>query len=366
MIVLRNLMRARLRSAMTIAGIASGVALAMSIGTVTADLQAQIDGAAGHYRQDVVVLERRANSPMSSRIAAAQMESLVAEFGDDLTPLSIGTFNESWNPYALVIGAEARFARRVPLVQGEPYAAGQPELLAGEIAAQRLALSPGGTLSIGGQAFRVTGVYRSGSRLFDSGMLGDIALVRRMLSRGGELGHYSIAALHVAGGRAPEDVIRHIDARYQTLRAVASAELSGSLRLIRIVRAFVGTITWIAVAGAGAVLVNTLLMSVTERTREIGILMTIGWTPGRVLRLLLGESLVLCALGVLLGDAMAVGILRMVNRMPSVGFGWMPEQLAASQVALSLAGACALSLLALAWPAYVVWRMQPWAALRHE
>lgn len=366
MIFLRNLLRARLRSLMTIVGVASGVALAVAITAITADLQGQIDGAAGHYRADLVISERRATSPMHSRIAADQMDALVAEFGSDLTPLVIGTLNEAWNPYALLVGAEQRFVRRVPLVQGEPFVPGGAELVVGELAAQRLGIAPGRMLQLGGRSWRVSGVFRSGSRLFDSGLLVDIGQAQRLLARGSAAGHYTLAALHVADGRGADEVIRQVDARFPGLRAVVGTELSGSLRLVRIVRAFVGTIAVISVFGAAVVLVNTLLMSVAERTREIGILMTIGWTPWRVLRLLLAESLVLCGLGALLGDALAVLVLHAVNRMPSVGFGWIPTQVSAVQVAASLAVTMGVAVLALAWPAVVVWRLQPLAALRHE
>ena len=366
MIFLRNVLRARVRSLMTAVGIASGVALFAAIGAITSDLQSQIDGAAASYRVEVVISERRATSPMSSRIAGPLMDRLVAEFGDDPSPMLIGTLNDPWNPYALLVGADPRFVRRVPLVRGGPFTAGQPEMLIGEIGAQRLAVGPGQTLQVGGRDYRITGVYRTGSRFFDSGLLTELPEARRLLARDGTASHYTLAALHVAGTRPPDEVIRQLNAAYPTLRAVQGAELSGSLRLIRIVRAFVGTISVIAIFGTCVVLSNTLMMAVAERTREIGILMTVGWTPWMVLRMLLAESLLLCAVGALLGDALAIAILHAVNRLPSVGFGWIPVDLSWSLVGQSLLMALGVALLSLLGPALVVTRLQPLAALRHE
>jgi putative ABC transport system permease protein len=50
---------------------------------------------------------------------------------------------------------------------------------------------------------------------------------------------------------------------------------------------------------------NTMVMAVRERTREIGVLKTLGFSGGRILRLVLGESVLLALLGGLPGIALA-------------------------------------------------------------
>jgi putative ABC transport system permease protein len=135
---------------------------------------------------------------------------------------------------------------------------------------------------------------------------------------------------------------------------------------MRVVYAFVTTISVIAFVGTCLVVSNTLLMAISERTREIGILMTVGWTPVLVLRMLLAESIVLCAAGAALGNVFALGLLRMLNGLESVGFGWIPIRFPMALAATSLGMALIVAALALAWPAFVVFRMQPLAALRHD
>ena len=107
-------------------------------------------------------------------------------------------------------------------------------------------------------------------------------------------------------------------------------------------------------------------MAIAERTREIGILMTVGWTPWLVLRMLFAESLTLCAVGAAVGNAFALVLLRIVNGMESVGFGWIPLRYPLSLAVVSFGMALGVALVSLAWPAVVLYRLQPLTALRHE
>ncbi|HTB14622.1 MAG TPA: ABC transporter permease [Bryobacteraceae bacterium] len=62
---------------------------------------------------------------------------------------------------------------------------------------------------------------------------------------------------------------------------------------------------------------NTMAMSVRERIREVGILKTLGYTPGTILFLILGEAGVLSLLGGAIGLLLAVGLTNVVRNGPS-------------------------------------------------
>lgn len=366
MIFLRNVLRAPLRSLMTVLGISAGVALYAAVSAITLDLRQQIAGAIDTYRYDVVVYERRAPSPFSSKLTAAQVQALVADHGAALAPLVIGTLNERWNAYALVMGVEPAFAGRMALVAGRQAQPGRGEALLGELGARRLGLDSGASLSLGGRAYQVSGIFRTGSRLFDGGVMLDTAEARQLFAADGSEGHYTMALLQATDRAAAPRVMADIERRYPALRAIPASEFAGALRLFRVVDAFVATIAVVALLGTLLVVGNTLLMAVAERTREIGILMAVGWTPWLVLRLLLAESAVLCVAGAALGSALGLAMLHAVNGLESVGFGWIPLRLPLPLVGSAFALTAAVGLLALAWPAVVLWRMQPLEALRHE
>lgn len=366
MIFLRNVLRARLRSGMTVLGLAVGVALFVAITAITSDLQKQISAAIGAYNLEVVVYEKRATSPFSSKISVAQMDELRALYAPTLTPIVVGTLNEKWNAYAMVIGVDPEFAERIPLVSGRRFNGGQREIMLGEINAQKLGLQAGMSLTLDGESYTISGVFRTGSRLFDGGVMTGIGSVQKMLTPSGGESTYTLGVLQTSDRAAKARMIADIVEKFPNLRAIAGSEFAGSLRLLKVVDTFSNSISAVALIATCLVVTNTLLMAVAERTREIGILMAVGWTPWLVLRMLAAESLLLCAVGVGVGNVLGLLLLRLINSLDSVGFGWIPVHLSAPLIATSVIATFVVALLALAWPAVILWRMQPLTALRHE
>jgi putative ABC transport system permease protein len=73
-----------------------------------------------------------------------------------------------------------------------------------------------------------------------------------------------------------------------------------------------GAVTFTILLVAG----NTMAMTVRERVREVGILKTLGFTPGRILAILLGESLAIALAGGLLGYVLGSGLAGAMRRAP--------------------------------------------------
>ena len=365
MIFLRNVFRSRARSLLTALGVGAGVALFVAVTAITLDIRQQIGGAVAAYNMEVVIYERRANSPFSSRIDPALMRQLAARYGPSLQPLVIGTHNERWSSYALVIGVTPELLKRIPVTAGAPFLDGSGEVMVGEIAAIRLGLDPGKGVLLDGEQVRITGVYRTGSRLFDGGVMTGISHAQRILARSGAERQYTLAVLRVNNG-ATASLVADVNRSYPALKAIPGTEFAGALRLLRVVDAFVRTISAVVLIGTSLVVSNTFLMALSERTREIGILMAVGWTPWLVLRMLFAESLLLCIAGAAIGNLLAVILLRVLNSLDSIGFGWIPIRFPLIVTGVSLAVAIGVAVAALGWPTMVLYRMQPLTALRHE
>jgi putative ABC transport system permease protein len=132
--------------------------------------------------------------------------------------------------------------------------------------------------------------------------------------------------------------------------------------------AFLGNIKMFLLAVCGAVTftvllvsANTIAMSVRERTREMAILRTLGYTPGEILQLILGESVVISALGGVIGLIMGV-LLAKVLQAVGADFGFREMRWQAGLLVLAMA--ISIGLLAALVPAMIASRKNVVESLR--
>jgi len=113
------------------------------------------------------------------------------------------------------------------------------------------------------------------------------------------------------------------------------------------------------VGGIG--IMNIMLVSVTERTREIGIRMALGATRGAVLTQFLLEALTLCLVGGFLGIALGVGASKVLSELA----GWNTA-VSGNAVAMAVAFSAVIGLFFGIWPARRAASLNPIEALRYE
>ena len=113
------------------------------------------------------------------------------------------------------------------------------------------------------------------------------------------------------------------------------------------------------VGGIG--IMNIMLVSVTERTREIGVRKALGATKGNILLQFLSESVAMCAVGGLIGAATGMLTALLLHRI----FGW-DTIVGAESIALAFAFAAAVGVVFGVWPARRAAALNPIEALRYE
>jgi putative ABC transport system permease protein len=118
---------------------------------------------------------------------------------------------------------------------------------------------------------------------------------------------------HLAQGEA--DNFRVFDTKQ------ISDTVSGTLRMMTALVAAIASISLI-VGGIG--IVNIMLVSVTERTREIGIRLAIGALAREVRLQFLTEAVVLCSLGGVIGLLLSFGLSVLITNLISVDFQFNP------------------------------------------
>jgi putative ABC transport system permease protein len=147
------------------------------------------------------------------------------------------------------------------------------------------------------------------------------------------------------------------DFSIRNLAEVASAQQQGADTL----SALLASIAAVSLLVGGIGIMNIMLVSVTERTREIGIRMAVGATPGQILAQFLVEALVLAVVGGLVG----VGLGLFAAQQLSVQFGW-PLMVRPDIVALATGFSGVVGVGFGLYPALKASRMDPITALRFE
>src|SRR5262249_46462105 len=129
-------------------------------------------------------------------------------------------------------------------------------------------------------------------------------------------------------------------------------------QVLHILIAVVASIS-LVVGGIG--IMNIMLVSVTERTREIGIRMAVGATPGDVLSQFLIEAVILAMVGGIIGITLGMGAAMAMAR----AIGW-PLVISPSIVLLTFAISAGVGVFFGYYPARKASRLDPIEALRYE
>jgi putative ABC transport system permease protein len=129
---------------------------------------------------------------------------------------------------------------------------------------------------------------------------------------------------------------------------------------------FLGGVAGISLLVGGIGIMNIMLVSVTERTREIGIRKAIGATRGNILAQFLTEATVLSVLGGLIGVALGVGIAKAISTLSAGGTFQLTSVVGLDSVLLATLFATAIGLFFGIYPAYRAASLHPIDALRYE
>ncbi len=129
----------------------------------------------------------------------------------------------------------------------------------------------------------------------------------------------------------------------------------------RIMTNLLASIAAVSLLVGGIGIMNIMLVSVTERTREIGIRMAIGARPGHVRIQFLAEAIVLCLVGGFIGLGMGLGGSLLVSQ----AMGW-PTQISPNSIVVSIIFSAAIGIFFGYYPAHKAARLDPIEALHYE
>jgi putative ABC transport system permease protein len=176
----------------------------------------------------------------------------------------------------------------------------------------------GDTLNISGKPFHIVGIYETGSMLLDVVIIMDIATARQVLYRP----EGSLSCIYVEGEDPSQNdaLIAAIEKAHPGFdaRSMGEAQANFGTLMGQIDTFLLMTVSLALLVGVVGI-VNTMLMSTTERFGEFGVLRTNGWSQGNILALVTLESAYLGLLAGVTGCLLAWGGATVANHFVTGG-----------------------------------------------
>jgi len=237
----------------------------------------------------------------------------------------------------------------------------EDEILAGAEAARRFALKKGSPTRIKGETFHVSGVLESTGSQDDDLLFIAIPVAQKLFNKQGMVGMVEIAAL--CHNCPIADIVAQISAAIPSAKVTAVQQVvQGRIDTLQNFRRFSLAVAGLVLLVGCMVVFVTMMASVNERTREIGIFSAIGFRKSHIMRIILLEAALVSLVAGIIGYATGMGGARLlVSFLTDHTSHWsMDPYLAAGSIVLAVL----LGLLASFYPALAASRMEPSEALR--
>ncbi len=246
-------------------------------------------------------------------------------------------------------------------VDGKVYENGSRDAIIGAEYAEINNVSKGDTLSVQGTDFDIIGVFETGSPFADSGVYVPLDSLQDVTGKEG------VSRILVKTGESVNDseISEKIEDDYEDFSTLTSEEISSIADdVLGILDTATLAVSALAIIVGAIGIINTMVMAVYERTKEIGVLKSVGWKSRKILTMILGETLVLTTLSGIIGSIFGILIPEVGLKLFDVqdfALGYSPRTFI-----LAFSITIIVGIIGGIYPAYKASKLAPTEALRYE
>lgn len=371
--ILRNMSRRKVRTGLTIFGIVVGIFAVTVMGSMVEYFNILIDNAIKSAGQAIIVTPKGGFRATLSAADQGRIERVpgvkqvvpqVTSFLDSLEAVNFGPPNQVIGippEDALVLFSNDDLSQGHWLQRGDTYQA-----IIGWNIAKKKKLGIGGTLTWREKDFRVIGILKETQTAPDGWVIMPMDIVQKTIKRPDLISQMSVIPENPKGdaealAKQIQDVVSNVNV--QTLKQQLDAVQQG----LAIFNAILLSSAVLAAIIGGLAVVNTMIMSVSERTPEIGLKKAIGASEGNILREFLFEAAVIGLLGGAFGFLLGWGVAGLLNLSASQSLGGTEIfQVTPRLAVIAIGFAIFLGVAAGIVPAWSASRLDPVVALREE
>ena len=330
--ILRNMWRRKARTFLTIFGIVVGILALTVLGGLSARLNQQVQGAKSWFTSSISVVpsggslfgggqDRFFNVSKVSEVEAVPgVKSASAAIGVLLSESQSFSFGAPDLLIGLSLDGSTELLNKLALSEGRYLKPGdRDKVVLGSALAEKNNAAVGGTVDLRGKTFEVVGILKATLSAPDNFAFVpyDDALPVFLQVNPFFQQNTRIASVIYAiwdPGANPEVVGARIARQVKGVKVITPAEAQKQISQFSLIfNAILFGIAFIALVVGGLSIINTMVMSVSERTREIGLKKAIGAGTNSILLEYLLESATIGLIGGLLGTGIGLVIIELLN-----------------------------------------------------
>jgi putative ABC transport system permease protein len=362
----RNLQRRPLRTALSIFGIALAVGSVLALLALSYAIEDSTREGLDELGAELAVTQRGAPDLFGGFLSEDLGNRIRSISGVVRVAPELFMFAPSENDRHVLLAGRTGSGgawQRVPLREGRPPMQGERRVvLIGDAVADAVGKQLDDTIDIMGEKFRIVGITKYASVVNRGMVVMPLADLQEVSYRNGQVTMFLVGLRPNLGAAEIDRIKREISGLGRVIVSTTREVLKDD-RNLKTLNAVAAVISIIALAMSVLNVLNTMLMSIQERMREIGIMAAIGWSDTRIISSLLLEGLLMCAVGCAIGVLIGYLASFLFHAVPTIG-DYIEFKPTLGLVVPTVLAAFALCALGALYPAWRAVRLPPAVALQ--